>query len=231
MTVGIDVEYADRAIHLPQFETLVVADLHVGRDATSVVELPMGERDDLTRRLHRLLVEFDPGAVVVAGDLLHAFGSIPDGVSESVTVVLDTIREGGADPILLAGNHDSMLDSITDESIESVHVLEDGTVIHHGHVEPTIESDRYVVGHEHPVIEIEGSRHPCFLECADQRSGAAVIVLPGFNRFTVGTPVNGLSASDVMSPLLTDLSTCKPVVSSADGVLTFPPLGEFRSLL
>lgn len=231
MIPGFEVEYADRAIYLPEGATLVVADLHVGRDATSEVELPMGERSDITGRLHGLLEEFDPRTVVVAGDLLHSFGSIPYGVSESVEAILETIHHADAKPIVLTGNHDSLLETIIEVPVESYHYLGNGTVVHHGHDVPSITADRHVIGHEHPVIEIEGGRHPCFLECPDQRDGIDVIVLPAFNRFTVGTPVNGVSADDVMVPILTDLSACRPVVESTDETLMFPPLGEFRSFL
>ncbi|MFC6726418.1 metallophosphoesterase, partial [Halobium palmae] len=39
--------FRNRAVFLPAAETLVVADLHVGRDENSGVEFPLGERADL----------------------------------------------------------------------------------------------------------------------------------------------------------------------------------------
>ncbi len=87
----MDAQFRDRAVYLPAEETLVVADLHVGRDAASAVELPLGERADLTDRLSALLAAFDPREVVVAGDLLHAFDRIPEGVAETVAALGETV--------------------------------------------------------------------------------------------------------------------------------------------
>ncbi|MFB6113048.1 MAG: metallophosphoesterase [Halodesulfurarchaeum sp.] len=231
MAGGIDLEYADRAIYLQETETLVVADLHVGRVATSEIELPMGEREDLVDRLTALLDRFSPKTVVIAGDVLHSFGSIPPGVSGTVEAIRETIEGEDAEAIVLAGNHDTMLESMLGETIRTVYEPTPGTVVHHGHEIPEVSADIYVVGHEHPAIEIEGDRHPCFLDCPAQHDGARVLVLPAFNRFVVGTQVNGLSAADSMIPLLTDLAPCRPVIRSGGETLRFPPLESFRAFL
>ena len=232
MASAFEIEYADRSIYLPRTETLVVADLHVGRDATSDVELPMGEQSDIRSRLWAILESHDPERVVLAGDVLHSFGSIPHGVPETITTIRETIDEFDAGIVALRGNHDTMLESLLDEDVvRSSIVLEDGTVVHHGHEIPESKGDRYVIGHEHPTIEIEGDRHPCFLDGRAQYEGADVLVLPSFNRFVVGTPVNGMRTTDSMSPLLTNVSACRPVVRTSDETLRFPRLEALGSFL
>jgi putative SbcD/Mre11-related phosphoesterase len=231
----MDAAFRDRAVYLPDEDALVVADLHVGRDAASQLELPLGEREDLTRRLADLLAAFEPGELVVAGDLLHAFDRVPEGVEETVTALRRTVADAGAQLIAVEGNHDPMLASVT-ESL-GAEVCDEyrigSTVVHHGHAEPEKDADRYIVGHDHPAIEIEGTRHPCLLYGPGTYRGADVLVLPAFNRLAPGTTVNGMWTADFQTPLVTDADALRPIVWDEDAkeTLSFPPLGKFRPLL
>ena len=225
------VEYDDRAVWVPETETLVLADLHMGRVRQSSVELPIGETPDLLERLTRLGDRYEPAEVVIAGDLVHAFDTVPYGVAESVRELVDAVTATGAELRVTSGNHDPTLERIDlIDPIES-HRLDSSTVIHHGHEVPTKQADRYIIGHEHPAVTMEGQRRPCFLECWDQLEGAAVLVLPAFSRVAVGTTVNDMTAADSMSPLLTDLDSCRPVLRTAGDTLSFPPLNTLRSHL
>ena len=247
----MDAQFRDRAAYLPDEDALVVADLHVGRDAASAVELPLGERADLTERLADLLATFDPATVVVAGDLLHAFDRVPEGVAETVAALRETVEAAGASFTVVRGNHDSMLDSVLDDVETPDECRVGDTVIHHGHAKPAAgehdgqgetegrkesedrEVTRYVVGHDHPAIEIEGKRHPCLLFGPATFRGADVLVLPAFNRLAPGTTVNGMRRRDFQTPVVTDVDALRPVVWDADRgeALSFPPLGEFRRML
>ncbi|MFB6125627.1 MAG: metallophosphoesterase [Halanaeroarchaeum sp.] len=222
---------ADRVANFPEAETLVLTDPHVGRDAASELELPLGERADLRERLAAARERFDPATVVVAGDVLHSFGTVPPSVPDTLDALAETVRENGATLRLLAGNHDTMLASLADAPVQATYRLDDRTVVAHGHDVPAVDAERYVVGHDHPAIRIEGDRRPCALDCEDQHGGADVVVLPAFTRLAKGTVVNSLSAGEAMSPLVTNLDRCRPVVATSEKPLRFPPLGEFRSLL
>ena len=246
----MNVQFRDRAAYLPTEDALVVADLHVGRDAESAVELPLGERADLTERLAALLAEFGPAEVVVAGDLLHAFDGVPEGVRETVRALREAVEAVGAKLVVVRGNHDSMLDTVLDArggdsaalTVTEEYRLGD-TLVLHGHAEPAsdvdseegteTEAERYVVGHDHPAIEIEGQRHPCLLYGPGAFRGADVVMLPAFNRLAPGTTVNGMWSRDFQSPVVTDADSLRPVVwdSDSEEALSFPPLGEFRRML
>jgi len=230
--------YRDRAVYFPGADALVLADLHVGRDATSNVQLPMGEREDLRDRLGTLIDRFDPGEVVIAGDVLHAFDDLPRGVEETVVDLRDAARRRGTDLVVVRGNHDAMLDAVFEGETAGEYRLGDGdTVVVHGDEPPETTGDvgRYVVGHDHPAITVEGRRRPCYLLGSGEhaRTGADVLVLPAFNRLCSGTVVNGADARDLLSPLVTNLDEFRPIVrdEEADETLTFPPLGQFRRLL
>jgi len=222
--------FRDRALVLG--DTLIVADLHVGMAARSGVEFPVGERADLVERFEALLSAVRPAEAVVAGDLLHAFSSVPRGVGGTLRDLRRTAREAGVRPVVVRGNHDTMLESVWEGPVDEAYRV-DGTdtVVCHGHDPPDAPAARYVVGHDHPVIEIEGQRRPCHLRGG--YGGAEVIVLPAFTRLAPGAVVNGMRAADFQSPLVTDVDALRPVVRDAEAgeTLEFPPLGEFRRML
>ncbi|MGM0398794.1 MAG: metallophosphoesterase [Halobacteriota archaeon] len=225
------IRIVDRAAYVTAADALIVADLHLGQDRSSAVELPVGERDDILGRLETTLQDVEPATVVLAGDLLHSFDRVPTGVSETLGDIRRVVDRSPADLVVLEGNHDTMLSTLVEAPIQSAYRLADGTVVVHGHREPTETADRFVVGHEHPAIRIEGRRYACALDCSNQRDGSDVFVLPAYTRLARGTLVNDLDAAESLSPHLTDLGRCRPIVSLDDEPLEFPPLAEFRSLL
>ncbi|MFD1644863.1 metallophosphoesterase [Haloarchaeobius litoreus] len=223
----------DRGVFLPADDTLVVADIHLGRAHASNVEFPLNERQDTLDRLGALLGRFEPETVVFAGDVLHRFDAVPVPVRESLDAVVSTIHDAGAEPVLVRGNHDRQLDRVASEPVHDAHKLDSGTVVCHGHEEPGETGDRYVVGHDHPVLAVEGRRHPCLLYGADAYDGVPVLMLPPFTTLAPGVVVNGMRARDFDSPLVRRAGGLHPVVrdSDADETLRFPPLGELRQVL
>jgi len=222
------VTVTDRALVLG--DVLVLADLHVGRGPASNVDLPVGDGSDMLGRFEALLATHDPEEVVVAGDLLHSFRTVPRTVEDVVSGLSAAAREAGSRLVVTPGNHDTMLGSVWSGPTAGSYRVGD-TVVCHGHGEPGAPADRYVVGHDHPTITIEGQRRPCLLAGEGVYRGADVLMLPAFNRLLQGVEVNGMSASDFMSPLVTDADAFAPVVVDADEPLVFPPLGEFRHRL
>lgn len=156
-------ELADRAAYLPAADALVVADLHLGRDDASNVEFPLGERERLPDRIAALCDRFDPATVVLAGDVLHAFDSVADHAREAFERVASAVEEAGAAFVPVAGNHDTMLAEVAGTEPPEEYRLDDGTVVCHGDALPASDAPRYVVGHVHPAIVIEGERRPCYL--------------------------------------------------------------------
>lgn len=230
-----DAQFRDRAVYLSGADALVVADVHVGRDAASNVELPLGERADLRERLTALLDAFEPATLVLAGDVLHAFGELPDAVEASLGDLTAAARDRGVRPVAVRGNHDAMLDAAFDGPVEDAHRLADGTVVVHGHEAPGVEADRYVAGHDHPAIRVEGDKRPCWLYGPGVYRGADVLLVPAFNALTRGVVVNDMRGRDFDTPLVEAgaAGALRPLVrdETAGETLAFPPLGEFRELL
>ena len=231
MSLVASLVFHDRAVYLSGASTLVCSDLHLGRAATSDVQSDLGEHEDLTGRFGHLLDRFEPTQVVVAGDLLHSFSSLPRGVAETLQALEHEARAAGARMVVTPGNHDTMLSGLWDGPTETAYRVGDWVVCH-GHEEPELEGDRYIVGHDHPTLEVEGQRHPCYLYGEGVYRGADVLMLPSFTRLAAGVVVNRMRAAEFQSPLITDADPFRPVVrdEAGDETLTFPPLGEFRGL-
>lgn len=230
----MEFEVRDRAVYLPGTDTLVCADFHIGRDAASNVEFPVGEHGDLTRRFEALLDLYAPAEVVIAGDLLHSFDRIPAGASTTVRSILGLASEFGCEIVVTPGNHDTMLSELWDGSIETEHRLADSsTVVTHGHVPPEGDAELFIIGHDHPTIVIEGVRRACYLYGRAQYEGASVLMLPSFSKLPAGIVINGLSASAFQSPLITDCGALEPIIHDDEGDATheFPPLSELRPFL
>jgi hypothetical protein len=245
--------FRDRAVLLG--ETLVLADLHAGKVASSNVEVSLGEGDHLRERLAALLDRYDPAEVVFAGDLLHSFDRVPTTATGTVSALVTLVREAGAEPIVTPGNHDTMLETVWDGVTEHEYDLgtvplpfgeggadlganadqrERHTVVCHGHAEPATDAACYVVGHDHPTITIEGQKWHCYLFGAGAYRGADVLMLPAFTHTVAGVSIAGRrGTANLQSPLVDDLDRFRPVVrdEDADATRVFPPLGEFRELL
>jgi len=223
--------FHDRALLVG--DTLVCADLHLGRAETSAVEAPVRDGHDIRDRLESLCDTVEPETVVLAGDVLHAFETVPRGVQRRIEEIHECVTAAGATLVILEGNHDTMLEQVWEGPVIDHHRLDAETVVVHGHEEPSVTADRYVLGHDHPAIEIEGQRYPCFLQGPGGPEEAAVVVLPAFNRFTSGVVINQASAGAFQSPLVVDTDVLEPIVrdEEAEETLRFPQLGAFRDRL
>jgi metallophosphoesterase superfamily enzyme len=223
----------DRAVYLPDADTLVAADLHLGKVAASPVNAPVPAGADMIDRLEDLLYLFHPAEVVLAGDVLHTYGFVPRAARESLAALTDCVMAAGATVTAVEGNHDAQLNAVTDLATTESHELSEGTIVSHGHEAPEIEAPRFVIGHDHPTIEIEGRRRACYLQASTIYDGADVLALPAFNPAVRGTLVNGLVDGDPLSPFLADLSQFQPVVwdEGTGEPVVFPPLETLRPFL
>ncbi|WP_435363404.1 metallophosphoesterase [Haloarchaeobius sp. DYHT-AS-18] len=230
-----DLGFADRAAYLPAADALVLSDLHLGKAHASSVDFPLNEGTEMADRLSALLDSFDPETVVFAGDVLHTFTTVPVPARDALDGLTDLVTDR-AELVLVRGNHDTQLDRVTDLPVHDSYRLPDGTVVCHGHEEPDAGGERvtrYVVGHDHPTIDIEGRTYPCFLYGPGVHRGNDVLVLPSFTTLAAGMTVNRMRGSDFQTPFVATPDGFHPIVrdETGDETLRFPPLGEFRRLL
>lgn len=233
-TVDLPISLEPRAVSIPAADAVVIADVHLGRGAASSVDAPLDDGADVRDRLARLLERTGPSTVVVAGDLLHSFDRLPLEVDRDLSAIESLVEAAGATLVVTPGNHDAMLEAAYDGETAREYRLADGeTVVCHGHERPTEPARRYVIGHDHPALSIDGRKRPCFLYGPEAYDGADVLVLPAFTRLAGGATVNGMSGRDFQSPLVDDVDRFHPAVRDdrREEELWFPPLGECRHLL
>lgn len=226
-----DMVFADDALYLSERDVLALSDLHVGLEEAARDggwAMPLGESDRLRDKLGRLLDRFEPSTVVFDGDVHHSFaklGEAPDTIDD----LRWDVEAADAEPIWIAGNHDTMLDAV----VETHDWWEcDGAVFTHGDDVPVDlpDAELYVVGHDHPTLEIEMEKQRCYL--LGTYRGGDLVMLPAFNGLCRGTVVNGMHDRDFMSPFVEDFASFRVVIETDDGqVLDFPRVGEFREML
>ena len=228
-----DLELAFRGVHLSDHDAVVIADLHLGRGFSAGVEVPSGAMGNVESRLTNVLSYFEPQTVILAGDVLDAFDTVPPGVQDQLDALIDLIQDSGSIPRLLSGNHDTMLSALIEQPIDAYLEMGD-TLIAHGHEPLPDDFARYVIGHHHPCLQIEGVKHPAYL-LGRLRCGADLIVLPAFSDSLRGTKMNAQTLSAIEEPLLTDAdcSSLWPVVLDPTGndPLAFPTFEKLRHFL
>jgi metallophosphoesterase superfamily enzyme len=232
-----------RAAYLPPASTLVVADLHAGRAAATNVGLLLDERKDLLDRLGAAMAATAPETVVFAGDLCHRFGAPNERTAGTIRALAGAVRDAGARPVAVAGNHDAGLAAVWPGPVHDTYRLDDGTLVCHGHATPDADAERYVCGHLHPAIEIEGRKRDCFLYDPVGYRGRPTLLVPAFSTFAAGVRVERRGAVD--SPLVPAPDAVRPGVVGGGapraagggpavddpGALWFPPLAELRPYL
>ncbi len=174
----------EKVAFLPQYNTLVVADIHLGkashfRKEGIIIPLP-SECPDL-KCLGELFDTLDPTTVVFLGDLFH---SKLNGEWENLKSFLHSYPDVRF--VLTKGNHDILPAAVLEETcIEVVHAFEVGEhlVLSHEPVAELPEERLNIVGHIHPGVLIktkgrQSYRLPCFYHQGQ------CLILPAFGQLT-----------------------------------------------
>jgi len=207
----------------------VASDLHIGLEdefRRQGLTFPLKEKQMLLDRLDGALDEFKPSIFVLAGDIFHSFDRVEMAVRDKFDSIM-SMFEGQCKVILLRGSHDTMLSTLGLESLERYDA--DGFTFAHGHNNISDHSN-IVLGHEHPVIQIEMERLPCFLFGEKVINGKDLFVLPAFNPLCQGVTINHVEGRDMLSPLLKKVNVEElcPIIEVQGEVLVFPKLRGLR---
>ncbi len=183
------------AIYWPEENTLLVADLHLGKEhvfARRGIAIPEGPSESTLSSLSQLLQSKHATRCIVLGDFFHDLPLANDSWLVHVSHFLD--KHNDVQVEITAGNHDKKLgQTMLDPRIvwHSSPIQRRGFVLQH---EPGVDERGHVLaGHLHPVASIGQSfqrrvRRPCFWH--QQHT----TVLPAFGHFTGGysvTPSDG----------------------------------------
>lgn len=179
--------HADRAIFWPRRKTLLVADVHLGKEhafSRQGVPIPAGPSEHSLKRLTRLVIDSLADRLIVLGDLMHATPHTNESWLPALSQFLDDHQT--LEVIVCAGNHDKPAGQLridqrirwqTDPLVEPPFVFQ-----HH----PGDSYRGYVMaGHIHPVYRLHRRRGGALrLPAFWFTSGHTV--LPAFGSFTGG---------------------------------------------
>lgn len=180
--------YAERALFLPGADTLVIADLHLGKAdhfRRAGIALPRGGTSHDLERLDALLERTGAARLLVLGDLVH--GMLPDAPWRARWMAWR--RRHPRLPIeAVAGNHDRILRrnpaqaAALELTLHADGLHEPPFVFAHAAEDVPADAPGYVLaGHLHPVLRLPGlPQLPAF------RFGASGGVLPAFTAFAGG---------------------------------------------
>ncbi len=181
----------DRALYLPEMETLLVSDVHLGKaESFQSLGIPISSQmnEENLERLKRLICQTNPKKLFILGDLFHS----KDSLVPEVLIGWDRfLKESDADVCLIVGNHDRRLISELPPlsmtcQVEAVTV---GPFLLSHEPEENHSAQLNICGHIHPVIRLrsrtDSLRLPCFFLEKDQRR----LTLPSFGEFTGGYEV------------------------------------------
>jgi uncharacterized protein len=174
----------ERAIYFHQHETLLVSDIHLGKEhqfREHGLAIPLGSSLTDLERLTKLFQQYKVKKFFILGDLFHGFLKDPEMILDSFS----SWRKEHEDiaMTLILGNHDrkarKIISDLTIEKVEESIEFEGITLKH----EPIWNGEQYVIGgHIHPgFVMMEGrvrNRFPCF------RFSEKVATLPAFGTFT-----------------------------------------------
>ena len=211
-------------VHEPT-STLILGDTHIGEEEALThqgVLVPQFAFKDLYRRTHEILTTGAYQTVVVNGDVKHNFGRISDDEWDNVYTYVELLRSH-AEVRIIRGNHDSMLDPITDDAKVTVtdHIRLDDVAICHGHEEVDEVSlgdvQTLILGHEHPAIGLrDGERTEHFKAfVSGDLDGTTVILMPSMNQLREGS---NLLQEQLLSPYLDefDLKSAEVILIGED---------------
>jgi len=184
---------AEKAVWWPAQQTLLIADVHIGKAVSFRalgVPVPRGTTSETLAALSALIERWPARRVIFLGDFLHS----AQAHAPATLGALARWRARHADLALtlVRGNHDDRAGDppaklgieVVDEPLR----IEGLALCHHPRAQPGAYT---LAGHLHPCVSLGGRAHdrlrlPCF------HFGAEVGVLPAFGSFTGMHPVRRL---------------------------------------
>jgi len=226
-------------IYLENFQTLVIADLHIGLEHAMMGEgtfLPLLQYPTIEKSIMDLIGDYYPKRLVINGDFKHEFAKASVQEWTEILNLWDSLSKKGVELELVRGNHDNYLINVLNQRGKPIHDpgLSIGTfLITHGHKHFEIPEDTktIIMAHEHPAIGLmdeSGGKHKFKCYLFGSYEDYEILVLPAYSPLAAGAIINSGTKTVFMSPFLAkiDISKFIPVILDQGEILRFPPLSE-----
>lgn len=237
------IEYLKGAAYFPEIDVCACADVHIGIEDALIAEgfsLPLNEERELLDRFKDIVRTFQPKTFVLNGDILHEFGRLRKNTKKSFDRIMLALLASVDEVVMITGSHDKMMEAALagiDGISSDTSYFKGGVLFTHGDSIPlkAKESDvkMIVIGHDHPTLDIELKKQPCFLYGEKAWRGKDILILPAFNPLCAGTSINFLESRDFLSSFVRegDIGEYRPIITTDDETLEFPGLKDFRDIL
>lgn len=206
--------------------TIVVADLHIGiefgfRESGFVIP---SQTDRMLERLIDIAARHKAERAVIVGDVKHKIKSVSPQERAEIPPFFERVLEVVPEVHLVPGNHDANILSILPEKVKAHDprgIRLDDVGFTHGYAWPSqeaMDSEVLCMGHIHPsvlFVDRLGLRMTkrCWLRAEFIGGGKRydanpkeLIVIPSFNDFCGGFPVNGPRSRPMGTILRSDLT-------------------------
>ncbi|MEM2856688.1 MAG: metallophosphoesterase [Candidatus Nitrosocaldaceae archaeon] len=195
-------------------DILIVSDTHLGLEEQRErlgISIPVSLTDTIIKQIIEPANLLKCKRVILLGDVKHEFGRPNEEEWFSVKKLINSLREIGAEPEVVRGNHDNYIISILKSMSVKLHdpyLSIDELFFVHGHIdlEDKFGNAKYIfMGHEHPAVSIKDDlnikhRFKSFL--VGEIRGRIIIILPAVSPLAYGNPVNEIDKSELLSPFL-----------------------------
>ena len=233
------------AVYIENESTLVVADLHLGLEddlQSKGLYLPSSTFPTILENIITPLTDLSCKRVVLLGDIKHEFGRPKEAEWWGVRRLVKKLRELKCEASIVRGNHDNYIVYLSKEIGTNLYdrsLTVDNFLLFHGHLplnQEEAKASHVIMGHEHPSIQIRDTlgvkhRYKAFLH--GKIENTLFTILPSVSPLTLGSDVNIIPSSDLLSPLLRgkNLDLVTPyALDIGSAVQKFPNLGKLRGI-
>lgn len=175
---------AEKGIYFPHTQTLVLADLHLGkavhfRKSGIMIPSQAGTKQDY-QVLQQLILKYQPLRILFLGDLFH---SVANNSWDHFTAFANHYKT--LNFVLIKGNHDLLPSTLYKEAGLTVYddLEEDGFMFSHAPLKQLSKHVINIAGHVHPAARLRGLakqtlKLPCF------HLALPYLLLPAFGSLT-----------------------------------------------
>lgn len=228
------------AVYLEEYDSIVIADLHLGIEgilSKEGVYLPRRVSKATFDIVISAIEDVEPKKVIFLGDVKHGFSLLH--VSEWVELkeLFNRLINRGLEVVVVRGNHDNYLGVLLGKYrvpfIEGVLDLPPYSLIH-GHKDHRIDNLNQIIimGNEHPSImlrDMTGIYHKFKAFLFGRYGDRYLMILPPACELAPGSTINMMSKEEFLSPVLkrVEIDGFVPyLIVPGEMVKKFPPVGE-----
>ncbi|MHA1250750.1 MAG: metallophosphoesterase, partial [Candidatus Helarchaeota archaeon] len=163
----------------------------------------------LTDIIEKLFQKITPKNIILNGDILHSFSTLNYEIKQEFLRIIELLKKRSTRIYFIKGSHDTFIEKLVEPiNFRSKFFIDEDILITHGNysIDISKEINTIVIGHEHPCVEINLEKIPCFLfkHHYDRILNKFInyIILPSFNPLIEGVLIND---QEFISPMLKDL--------------------------